>query len=115
MLSPSRVVSERSRPSVWPPGPTKGQAQQVPGLDRHVRVAARAPPLARAGRMPGRQRLRRDPDCEATPLLQRPVVLWPVADLVARPGDLVPARFIGLSRASVIRRTREWPYTLHRG
>src|SRR3954466_494734 len=46
--------------------------------------------------MPSRERLRRDPDCEAAPLLQRPVVLRPVADLVARPGDLVAARFIGL-------------------
>src|SRR3954471_23926791 len=78
------------------PGPTKGQAQQVPGLDRHVRVVARAPPLARAGRVPGRERLRRDPDCEAAALLECPVVLWPVADLVARPGDLVAARLISL-------------------
>src|SRR4051812_38843907 len=46
--------------------------------------------------MPSRKRLGRDPDREAAPLLQRPVVLWPVADLVARPGDLVAARFIGL-------------------
>src|SRR4051794_29628533 len=46
--------------------------------------------------MPSRKRLGRDPDCEAAPLLQCPVVLWPVADLVARPRDLVAARFIGL-------------------
>src|SRR4051812_20734577 len=46
--------------------------------------------------MPSRKRLGRDPDREAAPLLQRPVVRRPVADLVARPGDLVPARFIGL-------------------
>src|SRR4051794_4013910 len=46
--------------------------------------------------MPSRERLGRDPDCEAAALLQRPVVLWPVADLVARPGDLVAARLIGL-------------------
>src|SRR4051812_27644794 len=46
--------------------------------------------------VPGRERLGRDPDCEAAALLQRPVVLWPVADLVARPGDLVAARLIGL-------------------
>src|SRR3954466_16153133 len=38
----------------------------------------------------------RDPDCEAAALLQRPVVLRPVADLVARPRDLVAARLIGL-------------------
>src|SRR3954452_24211224 len=68
----------------------------MPGFDRHVRVAARAPPLARPGRMPSRERLGRDPDCEAAALLQRPVVRRPVADLVARPGDLVAARFIGL-------------------
>src|SRR4051795_7503789 len=85
----------------------------MPGLDRHVRIAARAPPLARPGRVPGRERLGRDPDCETAPLLERPVVLRPVADLVARPRDLVPARFIGL--ASVIRETRRWPYTPHRG
>src|SRR5215216_3272611 len=46
--------------------------------------------------MPSRQRLRRDPDREAAALLECPVVLWPVADLVARPGDLVAARLIGL-------------------
>src|SRR4051812_46391134 len=46
--------------------------------------------------MPSRERLRRDPDREAAALLERPVVLRPVADLVARPGDLVAARFIGL-------------------
>src|SRR4051794_4655224 len=79
-----------------PPGPTKGQAQQVSGFDRHVRVVAWPAPLTSPGRMPGRERLGRDPDCEAAPLLQRPVVLWPVADLVARPGDLVAARLMGL-------------------
>src|SRR3954463_5814770 len=80
-----------------PPGPTKGQAQQVPGLDRHVRVVAwPAPPTSPPGRVPGRERLRRDPDREAVALLECPVVLWPVADLVARPGDLVAARLIGL-------------------
>src|SRR3954467_12480402 len=68
----------------------------VPGFDRHVRADARAPPLASPGRMPSRERLRRDPDREAAALLERPVVLRPVADLVARPGDLVAARFIGL-------------------
>src|SRR4051812_12720830 len=79
-----------------PPRTTKGQAQQVPGFDRHVRVAARAPPLTRAGRMPSRKRLGRDPDCEAAPLLERPVVLRPVADLVARPRDLMTARLMDL-------------------
>src|SRR3954469_21825347 len=79
-----------------PPWTTKGQAQQVPGFDRHVRVAARAPPLTRAGRMPSRKRLGRNPDCEAAPLLERPVVLRPVADLVARPRDLVTARLMDL-------------------
>src|SRR3954451_6511121 len=68
----------------------------MPGLDRHVRIAARAPPLARPGRVPGRERLGRDPDCEAAPLLQRPVVLRPVADLVARPRDLVTAWLMDL-------------------
>src|SRR4051812_16753790 len=46
--------------------------------------------------MPSRKRLGRDPDCEAARLLECPVVIRPVADLVARPGDLVAARFIGL-------------------
>src|SRR4051812_50205896 len=46
--------------------------------------------------MPSRKRLGRDPECEAAALLQRPVVRRPVADLVARPRDLVTARFIGL-------------------
>src|SRR4051794_2565203 len=46
--------------------------------------------------MPSRKRLGRDPDCEAAALLECPAVLWPVADLVARPGDLVAARLIGL-------------------
>ena len=41
-----------------PPGPTKGQAQQVPSLDCHVRVVAGSAPLASPGRMPGRERLR---------------------------------------------------------
>src|SRR3954452_16235107 len=53
-------------------------------------------PLASPGRMPGSQRLGRDPECEAAPLLQRPVILRPVADLVARPGDLVAARLMDL-------------------
>src|SRR4051812_42497906 len=79
-----------------PPRTTKSQAQQVPGFDRHVRVAARTPPLTRAGRMPSRKRLGRDPDCEAVPLLECPVVLRPVADLVARPRDLVTARLMDL-------------------
>src|SRR4051812_41609742 len=46
--------------------------------------------------MPSRERLGRHPDCKAAALLECPVVLWPVADLVARPGDLVAARLIGL-------------------
>src|SRR4051794_27829964 len=46
--------------------------------------------------MPSRKRLGRDPDCEAAPLLERPVVLRPVADLVARPRDLVTARLMDL-------------------
>ena len=79
-----------------PPGPTKGQAQQVPSLDRHVRVVAGSAPLACAGRMPGRERLRRDPDREAAALLECPVVLRPIRYPLARPGDLVTARFIGL-------------------
>jgi len=46
--------------------------------------------------MPGRERLRRHPDRQAPALLQRPVILRPVRDLVARPWDLVAARLIGL-------------------
>src|SRR4051812_33300880 len=48
--------------------------------------------------MPGRERLRRDPDREAAALLECPVVLRPIRYPVARPGDLVTARFIGLVR-----------------
>jgi len=80
-----------------PPGPTKGQTQQVSGLDRHVRVVAWPAPLTSPpGRVPGRERLRRGPDREAAALLECPVLLWPVAVLVACPGDLVAARLIGL-------------------
>src|SRR4051794_4607477 len=46
--------------------------------------------------MPSRKRLGRDPDCQAAPLLECPVVLRPVADLVARPRDLVTARLMDL-------------------
>src|SRR3954466_8631050 len=53
-------------------------------------------PVTRAGRMPSRKRLGRDPDCEAAPLLERPIVLRPVADLVARPRDLMTARLMDL-------------------
>ena len=77
-----RIFAEQGRERAQqalglPPRTTKGQAQQVPGLDRYVRVAARTPSLARAGRVPGRKRLRGDPDREAAPLLQRSVILWP--------------------------------------
>jgi len=74
----------------------KGQAQQVTGLDRHVRVVAWAPALAGMGRMPGRQRLGRHPNRQAAAVLPRPVMLRPVGDLVARPRGLVAARVIGL-------------------
>src|SRR3954447_18562434 len=46
--------------------------------------------------MPSRKRLGRDPDCEAAPLLECPVVRRPVADLVARRRDLVTARLMDL-------------------
>ena len=52
-----------------PPWAAKGQAQQVTGLDRHVRVVARATTLAGVGRMPGRERLGRHPDRQAPTLL----------------------------------------------
>src|SRR3954466_1705141 len=77
-----------------PPRPTKGQAQQVPGLDRYVRVIPRPTAPTRAGRAPGRDRLRRDPDRQVPPPLQRPVIFRPVLDPVARPWDLVAARLI---------------------
>src|SRR4051812_8666707 len=77
-----------------PPRPTKGQAQQVPGLDRHVRVIPRPTAPTRAGRAPGRDRLGRDPDRQLPPPLQRPVIFRPVLDPVARPWDLVAARLI---------------------
>ena len=79
-----------------PPRTTKGQAQQVPGLDRHIRLVARSPSLARAGRVPGRECLRGDPDRKAAPLLERPVVRRPIRHSVARPRDLVSARLISL-------------------
>src|SRR3954466_4674028 len=77
-----------------PPRPAKGKAQQVPGLDRHVRVIPRPTAPTRAGRAPGRDRLGRDPDRQLPPPLQRPVVFRPVLDPVARPWDLVAARLI---------------------
>ncbi len=48
-----------------PPGLTKGQAQQVAGLDRQVRIVARSSAPARVGRLPGRQRLRCHPHRQA--------------------------------------------------
>src|SRR3954453_5083936 len=77
-----------------PPRPAEGQAQQVPGLDRHVRVIPRPTAPTRAGRAPGRDRLGRDPDRQPPPPLQRSVVFRPVLDPVARPWDLVAARLI---------------------
>ncbi len=74
----------------------KGQMQQVTGLDRHVPVVARAPTLAGVGRMPGRERLGRNPDLQAPTLLQRPVIFRPVGDLVACLRDLVAARVSAL-------------------
>src|SRR4051812_2335166 len=97
-----------------PPRTTKSQAQQVPGFNRHVRVAARTPPLPRAGRMPSRKRLGRDPDCEAAPLLQRPVIFRPVLDPVARPWDLVAARLIELVGHRASSRRGSSPISLRR-
>src|SRR3954454_11800079 len=79
-----------------PPRTTEGQAQQVPGLDRHLRVVARPTALTRARRPPRRERLRRDPHRQAAALLQRPVIGGPVLDAVARSRDLVTAWFIEL-------------------
>lgn len=93
-----------------PPRTTKGQAQQVPGLDRQVRIVARTTALARVGRMPGRQRLGRHPDRQAAALLERLVVLRLVGDLVARPQDRVAGRLIGLVGHQSSGRTREQPY-----
>src|SRR4051812_25096825 len=92
-----------------PPRPTKGQAQQVPGVDRDVRVRARPAPPTRLGWVPGRQGLRRYPHRQATALLERPVVLRPVAHPVARPGYPVAAGLIGHwpCKASVIQTMRE--------
>src|SRR3712207_7762093 len=47
-------------------------------------------------RVPGGQGLRRHPDRQAAAVLERPVVLRPVGHPIARPGDLVAARLIGL-------------------
>ncbi len=52
-----------------PPWPAESQAQQVPGLDRHIRIVARSPALSGARRLPGRERLGRHPDGEAPALL----------------------------------------------
>jgi len=68
----------------------------VPGLDRHLRVVPRSASLARPGRLPGRDRFRRDPDREAPTPLQRLIVFRPVLDAVARLWDLMAARLIGL-------------------
>src|SRR4029453_5667583 len=94
-----------------PPGPTKGQAQQVPGLDRNVCILRRPAPPACPGRMPGRQGLWRHPDRQAAAVLERPVVLWPVGHFITRPGDLVAARLIGLVGHRSSRRRGSWPHT----
>jgi hypothetical protein len=75
-------------------GPVERGAQQVPGLDRHVRVVAWPTTLTRAGRLPRRERPGRDPDRQAAALLQRLVVFPPVLYPVARPRDFVTACFI---------------------
>jgi hypothetical protein len=112
MSRPSRG-SERAQQSFGlPPGPTKGQAQQVPSLDRDIRILWRPAPRARLGRMPGRQGLRRHPDRQAATLLERPVVLRPVAHPIARPGYPVAARLIGLvGHRSSRRREKLTPYS----
>jgi hypothetical protein len=63
-------------------GPAKGQAQQMPGLDRDGCIPRRAARPTRLGRMPGLKRLRRHPHRQAAALLERPVVLWPAGDTV---------------------------------
>ncbi len=92
-----------------PPWTAKRQAQQVPGLDRHLRVGAGAAALSSVRRLPGRARLGRDPNRQAPTLLQRPVILRPVGDLVARPRDLVAARLIGLVGHRSSRKQRSGP------
>ena len=79
-----------------PPRAAEREAQQVPRLDRHRRVVAWPPSLARPRRLPGRECLRCDPDSQAPALLQRAVIFGPVLDAVACPGDLVTAWFICL-------------------
>jgi hypothetical protein len=64
------------------------------------------------GWMPRCERRLCHPHRQAAALLERPVVLWPVGYLVARLGDLVTARLIGL----VGHRSSSWgrgnrPYT----
>jgi len=44
------------QPFGLPPWTAKGQALQVPGLDRHVRIVTGASALAGVGRMPRRER-----------------------------------------------------------
>src|SRR3712207_8593980 len=56
-LFPYTTLFRSQQPFGLPPGPTKGQAQQVPGLDRQVRILRRAAPPAGLGRMPGCQSL----------------------------------------------------------
>ena len=70
--------------------------QQVAGLDRHVRVLPWSSALTCARRLPGRERFRRHPDSQVAALLQRPVILRPVLDAVACPGNPVTACFIEL-------------------
>lgn len=86
-LRPSRPTSERGRPYLLPETAER-ETEQIPGLDRRVGVVARVTALARARRLPGSQRLGRDPDREVAAPLQRPVVLRPVLHAVARRGIL---------------------------
>jgi hypothetical protein len=59
-----------------------------------IRVVAWPPSLARPRRLPGRERLRCDPDSQAPALLQRAVILGPVLRPVARPRLPVTVGFI---------------------
>ena len=91
---PSRVASERSRPSVCHHGQPKPRRSRCPVSIATSEVIPRPTAPTRAGRAPSRDRLGRDPDRQIPPPLQRPVVFRPVLDPVARPWDLVAARLI---------------------
>jgi len=77
-----------------PPWPLERQAQHQPGFDRDVGIVLLPAALAvDLRRVPGFDRLGRDPHRQVAAPAQRLVVLPPVVELVLDLRDLVTARF----------------------